>query len=67
MFNLSEGYDITDDDVTEADPVEVAIDYAPLYPVYGALYENLDGYAREKELLMNEHKTNPMVEYRPPS
>ena len=57
MFNLSEGYDIMDDDVTDADPLEAASDYAPLYPVYGALYQNVDGYTWEKEILMNESTT----------
>ena len=60
-FSCPDDYDVTDDNVTNADPVEVSTDYAPLYPVY----ENISGYARaEKAALEDQYKTNPMVEYR---
>ena len=56
-FSHPDDYDVREGD----DPVEVSTDYAPLYPVY----ENIDRYAcAEKEALRDEHKTNPMLEYR---
>ena len=61
-FSYPDDHGVTEDDVREGDdPVEVSTDYAPLYPVY----ENINGYAcAEKEALEDEHKTNPMLEYR---
>ena len=56
-FSYPDDYDVREGD----DPVEVSTDYAPLYPVY----ENINRYAcAEKEALRDEHKTNPMLEYR---